>query len=33
MREHRDDFSQPCRDALKKMRRGGGRGGFGGGGP
>jgi multidrug efflux system membrane fusion protein len=34
MREHRDDFSQPCQDALKKMRRnGGGRGGFGGGGP
>jgi multidrug efflux system membrane fusion protein len=32
MREHRDDFSQPCQDALKKMRRGGGRGGFGGGG-
>ena len=32
MREHRDDFSQPCQDAMKKMRRGGGRGGFGGGG-
>jgi multidrug efflux system membrane fusion protein len=33
MREHRDDFSQPCQDALKKMRRGGGgRGGVGGGG-
>jgi multidrug efflux system membrane fusion protein len=24
MREHRDDFSQPCQDAMKKMRRGGG---------
>jgi membrane fusion protein, multidrug efflux system len=32
MRQHRDDFSQPCQDALKTMRHGGGRGGFGGGG-
>jgi multidrug efflux system membrane fusion protein len=30
MRQHRDDFSQPCQDAMKKMRRGSG--GFGGGG-
>jgi multidrug efflux system membrane fusion protein len=29
MRQHRDDFSQPCQDQMKKMRRGGG---FGGGG-
>jgi multidrug efflux system membrane fusion protein len=24
MRQHRADFSQPCQDAMKKMRRGGG---------
>ena len=29
MRQHRDDFSQPCQDAMKKMRRGSGSGGGG----
>lgn len=35
MREHRDDFSDTCKTAMKKMRRQGGGGGFGrpGGGP